>query len=105
MALFLILGLDGHQETHSQRIKLMDPHCESLRALQQEGRLHTVGPLKASDASDQLVGSLIIADFDNQQAAEDWFSIEPYNIGGVYQDIKIIPFIDAQEFIANQGKK
>lgn len=103
MALFLILGLDGNQETQTKRAELSEPHCDALRDLQREGRLHTVGPLKASESSEQLVGSVIIADFENQQAAEEWFDIEPYNVGGVYEDIKIIPFVDAQEFIATQG--
>lgn len=103
MALFLILGLDG-EETQTKRTELMEPHCAGLRELQKEGRLHTVGPLKRSENSDELAGSVIIVDFENQQAVEEWFAIEPYNVGGVYQDIKILPFIDAQAFIAAEDQ-
>ena len=51
----------------------------------------------------KLTDEAVIADFESQQVAEQWFAEKAYHVNGVYHDVKILPFIDAQDFIAKQG--
>ncbi|MDA3913672.1 YciI family protein, partial [Oleiagrimonas sp.] len=38
-------------------------------------------------------GSLIVAEFDSQQAAQAWADADPYVAAGVYANVEILPFI------------
>ena len=39
-----------------------------------------------------MSGSLIIADFDDLDAAQDWASADPYVDAGVYAEVLIKPY-------------
>lgn len=64
--------------------------------LAQEGRVVLAGPHPAVDAEDPgpagFSGSLIVAEFDSQQDAQDWADADPYVEAGVYAEIKVKPF-------------
>jgi uncharacterized protein YciI len=72
-------------------------HLERLEALQTEGRLLTAGPCPAIDSEDPgengFTGSLIVADFESLEDAEQWAESDPYKQQGVYANIKIKPFL------------
>lgn len=71
-------------------------HLERLNALQAEGRLKLAGPFPAVDAEDPghagFSGSLIIASFDNLEAAKAWADADPYRAAGVYASVDVRPF-------------
>lgn len=71
-------------------------HLERLNTLQAEGRLKLAGPFPAIDAEDPgqagFSGSLIIASFDNLEAARAWADADPYRAAGVYASVDVRPF-------------
>ena len=75
-----------HRETHLQR----------LNELVHEGRLMLAGATPALDNEDPgpagFTGSIIIAEFECLQDAEDWADEEPFLTCGVYKQITVKPF-------------
>lgn len=71
-------------------------HLERLQALQDEGRMLLAGPFPAIESENPgpagFTGSLIIAEFPDQAAAEKWAQADPYVAAGVYADVSIKPF-------------
>ncbi len=71
-------------------------HLARLQALQDEGRLLLAGPFPAIDSPDPgpagFSGSLIVAAFDNLEAARAWADADPYVQAGVYARVSVRPF-------------
>ncbi|HEC19284.1 MAG TPA: YciI family protein [Gammaproteobacteria bacterium] len=71
-------------------------HLERLSALQDEGRLLLAGPHPAIDSEDPgpagFSGSLIVAEFPSQEAAQAWADADPYVASGVYAKVTVKPF-------------
>lgn len=71
-------------------------HLARLNALNDEGRLHLAGPHPAIDSPDPgpagFSGSLIVAEFDSQSAAQAWAEADPFKIAGVYARVTVKPF-------------
>ena len=71
-------------------------HLQRLAALQEEGRLVLAGPHPAIDSDDPgpagFSGSLVVAEFDSQQAAQAWADADPYVAAGVYAQVTVKPF-------------
>jgi uncharacterized protein YciI len=71
-------------------------HLARLDALQAEGRLKLAGPFPSIDAEDPgpagFDGSLIIAEFDDLDAARAWADTDPYAAAGVYASVEVRPF-------------
>lgn len=74
-------------------------HIERLKALVEQGRLILAGPHPAVDGADPgdagYTGSLIVAEFDNLEAAQTWADQEPYLLAGVYTTVIVKPFVQA----------
>jgi len=79
-----------------RRMTARPDHLARLHALRDEGRLLLAGPNPAIDATDPgtagFTGSLIIAEFDSLEAAQDWANRDPYCDAGVYQRVVVKPF-------------
>jgi len=71
-------------------------HLERLQALQDEGRLVLAGPCPAVECEDPgpagFTGSLIVAEFENLEAARRWADADPYQLAGVFAQVTIKPF-------------
>jgi uncharacterized protein YciI len=71
-------------------------HITRLQKLLEEGRLLLAGPFPAVDAEDPgpagFSGSLIIAEFDDLEAARKWADADPYRVAGVYREVTVRPF-------------
>jgi uncharacterized protein YciI len=80
----------------SKRMAARPEHLQRLQALQNQGRLLLAGPFPAIDSADPgaagYSGSLIVAEFDNLQAAQDWAAADPFVIAGVYAQVLVKPF-------------
>jgi len=54
------------------------------------------GPFPAIDAEDPgpagFSGSLIVAEFDDLDAAKEWADHDPYRAAGVYREVTVRPF-------------
>ncbi|WP_196137880.1 YciI family protein [Aliikangiella sp. G2MR2-5] len=73
-----------------------DAHLKRLQDLKDQGRLLIAGPHPAIDSEDPgeagFSGSLVVAEFDSLQDAEDWAAVDPYIDAGVYQSVTVKPF-------------
>lgn len=71
-------------------------HLERLTALRDQGRLILAGPFPAIDAVDPgpagFSGSLIVAEFESLEAAQQWADVDPYTSAGVYTSVTVKPF-------------
>lgn len=71
-------------------------HIERLDQLKDQGRLLLAGPNPAIEANDPgeagFTGSIVIAEFDNLQQAQEWADSDPYVAAGVYERVQVKPF-------------
>ncbi|MCH1909213.1 YciI family protein [Stenotrophomonas sp. Y6] len=92
---YVIEGYDG-QDVLGARLAARAAHLARLQALQAQGRLLLAGPCPAIDAEDPgaagFSGSVVIASFDDLEAARAWADADPYVAAGVYQRVDVRPF-------------
>jgi len=71
-------------------------HLERLEVLKNEGRLLIAGPHPAIDNEDPgeagFTGSLVVAEFESLDAAQQWADADPYVAAGVYAQVTVKPF-------------
>ena len=84
------------EDSSRRRGGAREAHLARLRALVDDGRLLVAGPHPAVDAEDPgpagFTGSLVVAEFDSLQAAQDWAEADPYVAAGVYRRVTVKPF-------------
>lgn len=87
---------EDREDSLEQRLKARPDHLKRLEALQSEGRLLLAGPHPAIDSEDPgpngFTGSLVVAEFPDQRAAQQWADADPYVAAGVYDRVIIKPF-------------
>ena len=78
------------------RLEHRPAHLARLTLLQNQGRLVLAGPHPAIDSIDPgpagFSGSLIVAEFDDLNAAQLWAEADPFVIEGVYAGVMVKPF-------------
>ncbi len=83
-------------DTLSKRLDARPAHIARLEALKNAGRLILAGPHPAIDSNDPgeagFTGSLVVAEFNTLQDAQDWADNDPYIAAGVYDQVVVKPF-------------
>lgn len=94
--LYAIIATDA-DDSLEKRATTRRRHLEHVRPLIDEGRLVFAGPHPRIDSPAPgpagFTGSLIIAEFDSLEAAEDWAARDPYRLEGVFSDVEIKPVL------------
>jgi uncharacterized protein len=84
------------EDSLEKRLSARPAHLERLQTLKAEGRLLIAGPHPAIDSEDPgsagFTGSLVVAEFESLNAAQDWADNDPYIAAGVYQQVTVKPF-------------
>ncbi len=79
-----------------RRLAARPAHLSRLEALRDAGRLLLAGPFPAIDSPDPgpagYSGSLIVAEFEDLEAARAWAGADPYVAAGVYAEVAVQPF-------------
>jgi uncharacterized protein YciI len=92
---YAIYATDNPDSLHA-RLAARPAHLARLHALRDAGRQLLAGPFPAIDAEDPgpagFSGSLIVAEFDDIDAAQAWADTDPYRAGGVYRAVEVRPF-------------
>ncbi|BCL75520.1 hypothetical protein JHS3_12560 [Jeongeupia sp. HS-3] len=95
MALYAIMATDK-ADSLADRLSARPAHLARLDALKNEGRLVLAGPFPAIDAVDPgpagFSGSLIVAEFESLESAQNWADADPYRVAGVYVSVVVKPF-------------
>ena len=93
--LYSIVGTDVGNSLEG-RLAARPEHVDRLNELKNQGRLILAGPNPAIDSADPgdagFTGSIIIAEFDSLQDAQDWAEQDPYLLTGVYDSVSVKPF-------------
>jgi len=93
--LYAIMGTD-REDSLEGRLKVRPEHLERIKALQDAGRLILAGPHPGIDSEDPgpagFSGSLIVAEFDSLEAAQEWANEDPYARTGVFTRVAVKPF-------------
>ena len=78
------------------RSKSRDAHLARLTTLAGENRVLIAGPHPATDSNEPgaagFTGSLVVADFANLEAAQQWADDDPYCAAGVYKTVIVKPY-------------
>ena len=95
MEYFAIVSFDV-ADSSDGRARAQDEHRARIKALADEGRLLTAGPMPKTDEYGQVVdgfqGSLIVAQFESLDAARQWAQVDPYQGEGVYMESNVYPY-------------
>ncbi len=71
-------------------------HLDRIQVLVDQGRIVVAGPHPAVDNDDPgdagFTGSLVVAEFDDLEAARTWADADPYVSAGVYKNVIVKPF-------------
>ena len=93
--LYAIISTDV-ENSLSLRLQARPAHLNRLEILKNEGRLILAGPHPSVDNDDPgdagFTGSLVVAEFESQSAAQTWADQDPYVAANVYDKVIVKPF-------------
>ena len=93
--LYAIISEDNDNSLE-KRLSVRPAHVERLQQLKAEGRLILAGPHPAIDneepGTNGFTGSLIVAEFESLESAQQWADNDPYIGAGVYKQVTVKPF-------------
>ena len=93
--LYTIISTDV-EDSLEKRLSVRPAHVERLQQLKEQGRLILAGPHPAIDNNEPgpagFTGSLIVAEFDSLETAQNWADSDPYISAGVYESVIVKPF-------------
>ena len=88
--LFLIIAHD-YSDAMERRLACRDEHMACIRKFKASGHLLLGGAMLGDD--NDMMGSLLVGDFESKQALEDiWLNEEPYFTNKVWEHITIRPY-------------
>lgn len=94
--LYVITGRDSPGAL-AIRKQVRPEHLARARQLLDEGRLILAGPCPAIDGPDPgpagFTGSVIVAEFESLEAAQQWIAADPYVTAGVFESWDVRPFV------------
>ena len=72
-------------------------HLQRLNDLNEAGRLLIAGPHPAIDSDAPgdagFSGSLVVADFESLEQAQQWADQDPYLLNGIYASVIVKPYL------------
>jgi len=84
------------EDSLEKRASARPAHLARLVELRDQGRLLVAGPNSAVDSNDPdtagFTGSIVIAEFESLEDAQEWADQDPYFKAGVYSSISVKPF-------------
>jgi len=93
--LYAIISQDK-ADSLDKRLAVRPAHLERLNLLKEQGRLLIAGPHPAIDSEDPgpagFSGSLVVAEFESLQQAQQWADDDPYIKADVYESVTVKPF-------------
>ena len=92
---YVIIAYDK-ENSMQDRVAARSDHVARLQNLRDDGRLLTAGPWPRVDSEDpgdaSVSGSVIIAEFDCLESAQQWAEADPYCTAGVYETTDVRPY-------------
>lgn len=85
----MLVALIARDKPGALQIRL-DTREAHVAYLKSSGVVSQAGPLL--DESAQMIGTLVILDVADMQAAETWAKADPYASAGLFQSVELIPW-------------
>ena len=87
---FIVIGKDGNDEgALDRRMAARDAHLKQLAESLANGN-QLIGAAMMNDEG-KMNGSVMIMDFPDREALDEWLSREPYVSGKVWESVEVIP--------------
>ena len=94
--MFYAIISQDREDSLQDRLAARPDHLKRLQQLQSEGRLLIAGPHPAIDSEDPgpagFSGSLVVAEFESLEVAQQWADDDHYIHAGVYEQVTVKPF-------------
>ena len=94
--MWYVIYAEDVENSLATRMEARPAHLERISALVNEGRVLVAGPTPAIDSEDPgaagFTGSLIIAQFESLQDAQEWAQADPYVSAGVFKSVTVKPY-------------
>ncbi|AXX93254.1 hypothetical protein CPU12_12365 [Malaciobacter molluscorum LMG 25693] len=86
---YLVIAYDN-ENALDKRLEVREAHVEGAKKLMNEGKIINAGALIEED---QMVGSTLFVDFENDDELNEWLENEPYVVNGVWnmEEFQIVP--------------
>ena len=86
---YLVIAYDN-ENSLDKRMEARAAHVEGTQKLMAEGKIITAC---AMIEEEQMVGSTVVTNFENDEELNEWLDNEPYVKGGVWNmdEIQIVP--------------
>lgn len=92
---YSIYALDAPNK-EEDRVKFRPEHIKRINELNESKSLLLAGPILDKDhceKNSKSIGSIIIAQFDDINAAENWINKDPFVVNGVYESLIVKPYL------------
>src|SRR5262245_29234075 len=87
----IVIARDGSDpEAKAHRAAVRPAHLEGIAPLVEAGTILVGGALL--DDQGDMVGSVLLTDFESPEAFDAWIENDPYVTGGVWKDIEVQPY-------------
>lgn len=94
--MYYVIYCEDAKDSIERRRSVRAAHLQRLESLKNDDRLLLAGPLMGGDSDDMLEvgvkGSMIVAEFENIEAAKAWAAADPYVTANVYARVSVEPF-------------
>ena len=89
--LFVIHAYDyTDDQAQERRLTARPNHLDGARELKTNGHFVMGGALLGSE--NQMIGSMLVLDFDDEAKMREWLENDPYVTGRVWEKIDVKPF-------------
>lgn len=90
MQFTIIARDDPADDTLDRRLAAREKHMERIHAMKAEGTIIDGGALLDEDG--RMVGSVVLCDFPDRAALDEYIASEIYVTQGVWKDLEILSF-------------
>jgi len=91
MKQYVVIAKDGDDAAAlERRMQVRTDHLAGASKLKANGNFVTGGA--TLDEAGQMNGSVMIVQFENEEAFQHWYDNEPYIVNGVWKQIEVKPF-------------
>lgn len=91
MQQYLVTAMDGTDaEAPDRRTAVRPDHFVRARELKASGNFITGGAILNEEG--QMIGSMMVVQFNTEQELQSWLNTEPYIMGRVWEKIEVCPF-------------
>ncbi len=91
MQQYLVTAMDGTDaEAPGRRTTVRPDHFVRARELKASGNFITGGAILNEQG--QMIGSMMVVQFNTEQELQSWLNTEPYIMGRVWEKIEVRPF-------------